>query len=263
MNGAWRIANRHVDLLLVTSTRTVPEPGEPKDPRASFEAHRKVDPRVPFHWWVDADGHGVLRVREQDEPVMPDGLFGPSIALRAEVVCVAGWYSAHRAPALGEPFLRAAAGLTHGDATGLDRPSVERTLLALLTALVREHGLERADVLLLSEVGSLAYPGDAIERAVRKWRGDEDTYTPEGRYYVLGPRLEGVDELRQALTALGHTASAEGAWTALDQAALIAFQTERHIAVTGYIDLVTRAAIREALDERKARAASRAVPAAL
>lgn len=251
------IPNRRIDLLLVTSTRTVPEPGEPKDPRASFEAHRRVDPRVPFHWWIDADGYGSIQARTKDELVIPDGLFGAGVALRAEVVCVAGWYSAHRAPVLGEPFLRGAAGLTEDDPTGLNRPSVERSLLSLLSALVREHGLERADVLLLSEVGSVAYPGDAIERLVRKWRGDEDTHTPDGRYYVLGPRLEGTDEQRNALAALGHTPATQGAWNVHDQTALVAFQTQRCITVTGYVDLVTRAAIREALDERKAHAASR------
>lgn len=247
------IPDRRIDLLLVTSTRAVPDASVDKSTSAqeSLDAHKKIDPRVPFHWWVDANGHGSIRARPANEAVMPDGLFGPGLALRAEIVCVAGWYSAHRAPVLGEPFLRGAAGLTPGDATGTDRPSVARSLLELLDALVGLHGLERADVLLLSEAGSPAYPGDAVERLVRLWRGDEEPYTPEGAHYVLGPRLEGVEDLRAALSTLGFAPAAQGAWDAHDQGALVAFQVQRKLLVTGYPDLVTKAALREALAERK------------
>lgn len=242
-----RLLNRRVDLVLVTSTRAVPAQNPAKDVAVGLEAYLHVDPRKSFHVWVDGNGLGILPGRDVDEIVVPDGLNGPGIAYRALIICVDGWYSAHRAPALGEPFLRGSS------APGHEAASVEHQLRQALDDACREHGLSRADVLLLSEVGSPAYPGDAIERVVRAWRGDEDPYCPENAYFVaaMGPPLDSVEDWRQALRVLGLKPAVTGAWDAHDQNALVAFQARKRLTITGYVDAVTKATLREALREAK------------
>jgi len=239
---------RKIELIVVTSTRGVTYRGACEggvDP-----AHNRLmkwfatDPRAPFHVWVDSEGIEAFRIRDHRELVLPDGIAWPGIGLRAEVVCVAGWYATALVACPGE---------------GSMLPATRTLLAKTLLELIAERGLQPTDLTCASEHGALAYPGDCVEDLVNEIRATAPPNNPQNQvHYVTGMDLRPIAALRRALAALGYyaqvpTVDAVGSaasWDAADQFALVSFQTKRGLFVSGYLDRVTEAALREALAGR-------------
>lgn len=240
--------DRKIELIVVTSTQGVTYRGSCES--SVDPAHNRLvkwfetDPRAPFHVWVDSEGVEAFRVRDPSELVLPDGIAWPGIGLRAEVVCIAGWYSSALVACPGEGNMLPAA-----------RALLAKTLLELLT----ERGLQPTDLTCASEHGALAYPGDCVEDLVNELRATAAPNNPQNAvHYVTGMDLRPIAALRRALAALGYYAQvpavdavgSAASWNAADQFALVSFQSKRGLFVSGYLDRVTEAALREALAGR-------------
>lgn len=243
---------RKIELIVVTASRGVTYRGACDNPAGPaynrLVKWLEIDPRAPFHVWVDSEGDEAFRVRDHHELVLPDGIAWPGIGLRAEVVCVGGWYSSALVACPGEGSMLPAA----------------RTLLAkTLLELLKERGLTVTDLTCASEHGALAYPGDCVEELVNELRATAPPNNPQNAvHYVTGVDLKPLATLRRALAALGYyreipavdAAGSAACWDAADQFALVSFQSKRGLFVSGYLDRVTEAALREALGNRGAAA---------
>lgn len=225
------------DILFITSSRAHPhvaigrKTGVPV--MSELDQHLAVDPRAPFHWWLDSMGaNEPVQVRPLTHVVLPDGC--PQgvdlVAARLEVLCVSGWYGAGDVGLVGSPLLQ---------------PSCARRLEAFLQTRKRPILLGPWDF------GS-PYAGGSIERLVREFRGEHVSSGPANRFMV-GNALNTVQALRQALTTAGfpgHPNPQHGSWTVQDQTALLLFQTALRLPVSGWPDLITTASIREAASTR-------------
>lgn len=220
------------DTLFITSSRAQPEPAVPrydnKPNQDELQRHLTVDPRAPFHYWLDSQGlHAPQEVRPWTDVVIPDGV-GRGIDLvapRLLVLCVSGWYWDGAYGLVGSLRLPA---------------STVQHLRTWISAGGFPYGPW--------DFGS-PMAGKPIENFVRELRGDPCPEGPENRYFVASLRpLNTPQDVRRALRESGFSPDsrdAHGSWTVKDQLALTLFQDREGLPATGWPDLTTCAALRQ------------------
>lgn len=218
--------------LILTTSRAHPTKN------GSAEEFLAVCPNPPFHHWLDGAGRA-SRVRPTSDFVVPDGVDrGPAaveICRQAEVACLGGLFWCARTQ-------------THGTNP---LPMALQNLKRFVDLWCAENGRSaQISVAGVWELGAEAYAAEGLVDFVRSLRGEPELYAPNNLALVHGPQLISVDEQRAALGALGFAVAKDDVnsrWMVEDQQALLSFQREKHLRVSGWWDPLTKAAVREAL----------------